>query len=143
MTAGVEIGLTQLPFDDLRSLKRGDVIMFDVAAPRDKPTGLLRFAPSATWRASLTNGLATLLEPVKLTHWGRDAAAGRTIALVFEQGRVELTAEQVATLQPGAELPLIDADSVGIQNGGRLVGTGELVVLGGRAGVRIDAWPAH
>jgi hypothetical protein len=73
MAAGVEIGLTQLSFDDLRSLQRGDVVLLDVAAPRDKPSGLLRFAPTATWRVSLAGNGAKLVEPVKLAHWGRDA----------------------------------------------------------------------
>jgi flagellar motor switch/type III secretory pathway protein FliN len=141
MVAGVEIGLTQLAFDDLRSLRPGDVVLLDVAAPRDKPTGLLRLAPTATWRVGLAGDHAKLIGPVKLTHWGRDGAAGRVAALVFEQGRVELSAEQVAQLAPEAELPIVDADKIVIRNGGRVVGAGELVHLGARTGVRIQTWP--
>lgn len=140
MAAGVEIGLTQLSFDDLRSLQRGDVVLLDVAAPRDKPSGLLRFAPTATWRVSLAGDGAKLIETVKLAHWGRDAG-GRVATLVFEQGRVELTAEQVAGLSADAALPVVGADKIVIRNGGRVVGTGELVHLGSRTGVRIETWP--
>lgn len=143
MTAGIEIGLTQLSFDDLRSLRPGDVVLLDVAAPRDKPTGLVRLAPTATWRVSLAGEGAKLIGPVKLAHWGRDAAGGRVATLVFEQGRVELTAEQVAGLAADAELPVTGADEIVIRNAGRMVGAGELVHLGSRTGVRIQTWPAR
>jgi hypothetical protein len=139
----VEIGLTQLPVSDLRTVTRGDVILFDVAAPRDKPSGLLRFAPTATWRASLAGDSATLTEQVKLAHWGRDATAGKFVTLVFEQGHVECTAEQVACLQSGASLPRVGVDEITIRNGDQLVGAGELVLLGNRTGVRVKSWPAR
>jgi flagellar motor switch/type III secretory pathway protein FliN len=143
MAAGVEVGLTQLPVGDLRTVMRGDVILFDVAAPRDKPSGLLRFAPTATWRASLAGESATLTEQVKLAHWGRDAAAGKSVTLVFEQGHVECTAEQVARLQSGASLPRVGVEEITIRNGDQLVGVGELVLLGNRTGVRAKSWPAR
>ncbi len=143
MVAGVEIGLTQLPIDDLHTVKCGDVILFDVTAPREKPSGLLRFAPTATWRASLAGETATLVEQVKLAHWGRDAAAGRSVTLVFEQGRVECTAEHVAALNVGASLGRVGDDEITIRSGGRLVGIGELVLLGDRTGVRVHSWPAR
>lgn len=144
--AGVEIGLTQLTIDELESLAAGDVVLLEVASPRDNPTALVRLAPQATWKVRLGDGRLELLEPVELRHWSDELAGGPTITLLMEQGGVELSVAEAAQLRPGDSVEWHDSYKVVVRAGRQELGYGDLVEIGGRKGVRLQQWrvvPTH
>ena len=71
---------------ELQEVKQHDVVLMDIAAPINPPTGLLRLAPQFTWRVELGTDTLTLVQQVHPEHQEDQPADPHTSRLVFERG---------------------------------------------------------
>ncbi len=157
LAATLRLGTTSLPLGVLRSLQAGDAVLLERSGGR-RARGRLAVAEhllaTAEW-----NGRGWRLEAAPTTNdaeregWlgkndtaGHDAPDGEAmredeipVTLCFDLGRLEMPLGELRRLGAGSvlELPGPADAPVRLTVGGRCIGTGELVEVEGRAGVRV------
>ena len=155
LPATLRLGTTGLTLGVLRSLRVGDVALMERRAGPAR--GMLVVAghllAPAGWGRGWTLHHAPTARVADREDWlGTGEESGRTppngdaanedeipVTLCFDLGRLELTLAELRQLGPGAvlELPGTADAPVRLPVGGRCIGTGELVEVEGRAGVRV------
>lgn len=160
MPASFQIGATLLPPRLLRSLRRGDAVLVrDLYAPAAADQTLpcvLRMVLACKlmarvcraergWR--LEGGLQAEREAGYIVDQADDAHGEAPvlhdldevpIRLVFEAARMELSLGELRRLDSGSLLQIdVSPGTVRILAGGQPIGSGELILIDGRAGVRI------
>ena len=138
LVAGVEIGMTQIAASELQQLKAGDVLMMEITTFAENQRALLRFPPTTIWKVSVDDESITFEEAVESPQ-PTAVGDGVTLNVVFELGRITLTAGQLATLETGASIPRINSEKVTLTSEGSAFASGQLVQVGSCTGVRIDA----
>jgi type III secretion protein Q len=158
--ASFQIGATLLPPRLLRSLRRGDAVLVrDLYAPAAADQTLpcvLRMVLACKlmarvcraergWR--LEGGLQAEREAGYIVDQADDAHGEAPvlhdldevpIRLVFEAARMELSLGELRRLDSGSLLQIdVSPGTVRILAGGQPIGSGELILIDGRAGVRI------
>ncbi len=157
LAATLRLGATGLPLGVLRSLQAGDAVLLERSGGR-RTRGRLVVAQhllaAAEW-----NGRGWRLESAPTAddaeregwlatsdtdgHGALDGEAGREdeipVTLCFDLGRLEMPLGELRRLGAGSvlELPGTADAPVRLTVGGRCIGTGELVEIEGRAGVRV------
>lgn len=139
LVAGIEIGLTSLPLDDLQSLRIHDVLLMDVTTWPKQRSGLVRIGPQHAWRATVDDAAVALEELKSVSTAAPPAVGTATVPVVFEAGQVEIPADRVSALKPGDTLDRRHSEHVLLRVHGVPVAYGELVLLDERLGVRIVA----
>lgn len=156
LEAAVEIGMTQLPLDELRRLSVGDVVLIETTAlkdadPRDGATGpagvgmsqesraLVRFPPHLGWKVRTEGDSVVVVEPFAPAVTPPDALGELVANIIFARGRARATPAQLATLAPGARLDCRDAEMVQLLCQGRPWARGELVRIEQQYGVWLTA----
>lgn len=137
LVAGVEIGLTSLPLDDLRSLRIHDVLLMDVTTWPQQRSGLVRIGPQHAWRVTVDDAGVTLEELKSVSTAAPPAVGAATVPVVIEAGQVEIPADRLTKLNPGDTLERHHAEHVLLRVHRAPIAGGELVLLGERLGVRI------
>jgi type III secretion protein Q len=161
MPVGFRAGYAVLTLDDLINIRPGDGIVMDANSVLQKSVIAVTGEAFAQTCLVTANGLeltGPLLNPVSgnLKGWtfmsDQDAsypgegkvepgAIGQiNVRLVFEVGRLDLTVEELQTIDSGHvfDLGRPIGQSVDIIAGGRQIGAGELVRVGEQIGVRVD-----
>lgn len=155
------LGGTELTLAELNSLRPHDIILFDWTYGPTSEHLCVRFGPGALWLARATSGLVTLEKPMSPTSTPPEGnPAGKPVTVTasdnpaldtgewpvvvqFDLGTLERPLGELTSLQAGYtfELPVAAARPVTIRVNGRAIGTGELVQIGDRLGVRLVETP--
>lgn len=150
---GAEIGRAWVRAADLRTMTRDDVILPpEPLLPPDR----VRLTLADRWQAKAartdnTLQLLAAFEPFPIPEVEAFMTEGREmrdieiplddlpVRLVFEAGRIELSFDQLGQLGPGQVLVLPNEPSAPIRIlvQGRVIGSGELVRIGERVGIRV------
>ena len=147
LSAHFELGTSAVPIAEMRSVTPGDLILLD-QTPTLQPMPIrVRFSDTLSCRA--------ILEPdrVRITHPLEESMADNTdtpvaensgveqleVVLSFDVGKTTLTVAELKTLAPEHvfELGARSDKPIAIRVGGQLIGTGELVQISDRLGVRV------
>lgn len=144
LPAWVSAGVVPLTLADLRSLRPGDVVMFD-----HEPVPTLRCAPfQAPLRRDgntvyllqpLTSRMDTAMTETPALTGPDQALDDLALTLTCQVGRVELTLGQLRELGEGSVLALNNHsdDGVDLIVNGQRIGQGRLVRIGDGLGVRV------
>ncbi len=155
LAATLELARAPIDRATLAGLARGDVLAFDVPAPRDAVRGALRVGRGA-FPLTIERERAVVDGPFRLHPGGPempsepqaraadDAGADQLLRelpvdVVCELGRVTMNGRELLELEPGAVVPIARplAGPIDLTVGGRLIARGELVDVEGDLGVRI------
>ena len=136
LVTGIEIGMTQIPAEELRKLAVGDVLMMEISTFGENGRALVRFQRNKVWKANVEDETILFDEAVD-SPAPTSLGDGVTLNVTFELGRITLTAAQVASLAPGASIPRVKSDQVWLTAENRAFASGELVRIGDRLGVRV------
>jgi len=156
LVATVEFGKTRLTLAELKSLDRLDVLLVDQLCGETPASVILNFASSVFIPAQLEGTQVTVTEPAQAAiesgagnalptespslALGQQSLDATAIDVVFEQGEVSLTLNELRSVAAGATIGLIipaDGKRVGLRAGGNRLGFGELASIGSRLGVRL------
>lgn len=150
-----EIGRTTLRAGEVATLCRGDVLLLDqyLVAPDGAfwlslPSGQGIRVRNEQSSYIVTQGLTSLMTSTPLTPEDSDSSEALEVdeipvTLTFDLGDCNLTLAELRQLQPGVIFDLkrpLAAGPVVIRANGAPVGSGELVEVDGRVGVRIGSW---
>jgi flagellar motor switch/type III secretory pathway protein FliN len=133
-----------LPLSDLRGLRLFDVVLMDYTEYLNQRRVFVRCGSSLAFHASVEQSQLTLEDVI--TPESADSsllASGGSedlpCELRFELARMAIPVEQWALVQPGdvLNLPQRADDSVSIVVGNATLGSGEVVQVGDRLGVRL------
>ncbi|MBV4507915.1 type III secretion system cytoplasmic ring protein SctQ [Pseudomonas sp. BW13M1] len=132
----------ELTLHGLRDLGTGDILLLPAGTPSSpRLLGVLDGQPWAELQLDATHlELVRMHDTPPVTDTPLDALEQLPIPVSFEVGRQTLDLHTLSTLQPGALIELhspLDAQ-VRILANQRCVGTGLLVQIDGRLGVRVD-----
>lgn len=145
----IALARVPLPLAGLRQLGAGDVVLLPLT-PADLAAGHCEL-----WSGERCLGRALKSQrTVKVTTMSTATAAKPApaaaplavdelpVQVVFDVGQVELTVGQLRTVREGYtfELPAQAERLVTVRANGREIGTGEIVDLGGKLGVRLATW---
>jgi type III secretion system YscQ/HrcQ family protein len=137
LVVAVEIGMTSLTVDELRSLRLRDVLLMDVTAYLPEHQGVIRISPTSAWRVTAAEGIATLVEPRTTAPRVAAPADSPSVNVLFEAGDVTIPLDSLPTLTAGQTLALDNSETVRLSVEGVVIACGELVQLGGKLGVRV------
>lgn len=141
-------GSLTLPLAELRAIGLHDVLLADLNAFATLKTCQLRCGQRLLGTGTLNTTTFTLqnLTSAEATTMGAPAASLDTldIELTFVAGQHTLTLGELRTLAPGFvfELNTLADEPLTICANGKPIGTGELIEVGGRRGVRVNAFSA-
>jgi type III secretion protein Q len=163
LPACLRVAAAALTIGALRDLSPGDVVLVEQACRPDdtavlviaehlvapvkiEPDGCRLTAPPAvgretTWEWSMEDNI----DPAKTRRLEDAALDAIPVRVIFELGRVELPLEELATLAPGALVPLVRPidEALDIVANGKRIGYGTLVRIGDSLGVRITRLFEH
>ena len=154
LTARLEAGFTALTLSAVEGLKLGDVILCDICYAAE---GRLRMniddrlhcfveVDGSRLLAQSSSPTESMADPYETPREARDTGtevesgiAGLSVNVVFVAGRLQLTIGDLQRMQPGHVFDLQRSSSgpIEILANGAIIGTGELVEVDGRAGVRV------
>ncbi|HLO75758.1 MAG TPA: type III secretion system cytoplasmic ring protein SctQ, partial [Magnetospirillum sp.] len=156
----LDAGWTDLPLSDLRGLARGDIVLLDATMLHEGGGLIVRVDESTALKARLV-GTALVIDDIVRTIMTEDPAHSATvqeppaadgaaepllaslesvnIRLTFDLGHRNLSLGELKALAPGATFDLgrAPAQAVNVRANGALIGTGELISVADRIGVRI------
>lgn len=144
----LDIGWVDLPESDLLALAPHDVVLLDDATLLDEDRLLLRLSPGTMLQARLSGSTLTIEKSVSTVMTEDPAAPAEPlldsleeveVRLTFDIGQQSLTLAELRRIAAGATFDLgrDPRRAVNIRANGRLVGTGELVRVEERIGVRV------
>ncbi len=151
----LRLGAADLPLADLRAMRQGDVVLPTAMAGPDDVVILA--GERQAWRGRLGAGAVTVTTARRrvgefgLEGWTMIATEDGAVAdapieevavrLVFELGRLEIPLGELGTVAPGHIFALgrDERQPIDLLVGGRRIGQGEIVSLGGTLGVRVLA----
>ncbi|MCA8999427.1 MAG: hypothetical protein KDA80_20700 [Planctomycetaceae bacterium] len=132
----IEIGAITLPIADFRSLKPSDIILLDL--PREPGfDAIVRFGLSISWHVTLDDGFVTFQKRVAADGVSQGAFAGPRIALTFQDGEVPVPLDELATIIPGMETPILPTDGILVRAQGQPFARGEIVPFKKQVGIRL------
>jgi len=145
-----EVGWVHLAARELAGLEPGDVVLLDETTLAGEDQLFVRVSPTAGFRARLEGPNLTLLTMVETTMTEAETEARATedrvaslddieVRLTFDVGERQLSLKELRALAPGHcfDLGRELRNAVSIRANGRVVGSGELVQIEDRIGVRI------
>lgn len=149
--AQLVIGETRLAVGDFQRLERGDIVLLDRHANSQMPLCDLAFTDALRFRMRQQEGRFILDRMATDTAPAPSAAPAAAptasldslpVHLVFEAGEKRLTLGDLRQLDSGYTFELdAPADKpLTIRANGQAIGTGELVQIGDRLGVRVLEW---
>ncbi|MBI1247962.1 hypothetical protein GC197_09000 [bacterium] len=138
LVAPIEIGMTQLSVAELKQIGPGDVVVMDVSTYAENGRGLVRFPPRLVWRVHV-EGDQVIFEESFESESPVPQADQLMLTVVAELGRISITAQNIAELAPEAALSFLPGDLVTLSMAGQSFATGELVKIGPKVGVRVNA----
>lgn len=152
----VEIGRVRVPLGDLRGLEKDDILLADSGAWEEGGEAVVRAGPGVAFAATLEGRTVTVRErrgeAMNAQHsTGRTAGDGTggdpraadldelEITLCFEAGSRKILLGELKTIGPGYTFELEGAPDrpVTIRANGKRIGSGELVRVADRVGVRV------
>ena len=163
LPACLRVAAATLTLDGVRKLAPGDVVLVEQACRPDEsavlviaehllapaqiePDGCRLTAPLApgrqtTWEWSMEDHI----DPSKATRLEDAGVEAIPVRVIFELGRVDMPLKQLATLAPGALVPLVRPldEALDIVANGKRIGHGTLVRIGDSLGVRITRLFEH
>lgn len=163
LPACLRVAVATLTVGTLRGLSPGDVVLVEQACRPDdtavlviaehvvapvkiEPNGCRLTAPpevgrETTWEWSMEDNI----DPAKTRRLEDAALDAIPVRVIFELGRLELPLEELATLGPGALVPLVRPldEPLDVVANGKRIGYGTLVRIGDSLGVRITRLFEH
>lgn len=148
----VEVGEVKLSLRELFSVEPGDIIVPDLYHPSRNNTVIIRIENGPALRGTMNRNNISVQEYLMSTELDErkvstapGSATGKTdlknleVPLRLELETLTLSVEQLESIQPGYVLETaksLDAP-IELSVNGKTIGTGELVDIGGKAGVRV------
>ena len=153
----VEIGRVSVPLGDLKGLERDDILLPDSGAWEEGKEAVVRAGPGVSFAATLEGRTVTVRErrgeamnAKQSTGWAAGNGTGGDdpraadldeleITLRFEAGSRKILLGELKTIGPGYTFELEGSPDrpVTIRANGKRIGSGELVRVAGRVGVRV------
>lgn len=151
----IVLGEVPLTITDVRSLVAGDVVLLPTSMPGDGLRVHLPITTRHALSASIDGNRLTILnrgilmstdvsEPDDVAPPGISSLPAVpveevTLKVVFDLGEIELSLPEVRALVPGQVIDLgrLPTQAVRVSVNGRRIGTGEIVEIEGRLGVRL------
>lgn len=144
------VGTAPLALGELEALGRGDIVL--LAADPLAPGGMRMCAGDKDmplWTATWSEGLVSIDKECEVEIEEKGGSQGGDpdklealeVLLTFDLGGRMATLGEIRGLAAGTifELPENPDARVGIRVGGKQIGTGSLIMVDGRAGVRVDS----
>lgn len=156
----LDAGWTDMPLSDLRGLARGDIVLLDATMLHDGGGLTVRVDEATALKARLV-GTTLVIDDIVRTIMTEDPAHSVpvqeppaaddaaepllasldnvNVRLTFDLGHRNLSLGELKALTPGAifDLGRAPAQAVNVRANGALIGTGELISVADRIGVRI------
>ncbi len=142
-TVWLEVGVMTLPVSDLEEIEVADVIMMDTSESIINQDIHLRLISGERFKASINDEKITVKSGViKMSNDNENDVANvgdLPVKLTFDIGDLELPFHEIESLTSGYIINLEKpfAEVVKIRSQNRVIGTGELVDIKGKVGVRI------
>ena len=151
----IVVGAVPLTTADLRNLAIGDVVLLPATQHEEGLHVYLSLSDRHAIQASINGDQLTVLNKgnlmsTEVSEPGEEAQATTTSApavsiddvtlkVIFDLGEIELSVPEVRALVPGQTIDLgrLPAQAVRVSVNGRRIGTGEIVEIEGRLGVRL------
>ncbi|MCK5896736.1 MAG: FliM/FliN family flagellar motor switch protein [Cocleimonas sp.] len=140
----LEVGSTELMLSELYQLEVADVVLFESTENIKNHEVSLRLVSNVSFSARLDNEVITVISGVrKMSDEDRDDNVANIgdlpVKLTFDIGELVVSFSEVEKLTSGYVINLDEPfnEIVKIRSQNRVIGTGELVDIGGKVGVRI------
>ncbi|WP_461833081.1 FliM/FliN family flagellar motor switch protein [Desulfothermus sp.] len=140
----VLVGKTNINIGDLASLEQDDIVLLEKFYPRDNKV-FIKTGPFL-FECELDNQKIIVSDIVKEVQMSDDAVENKKIdineipiTLTFSVGKIEISFGELKNIQPGYVFNLDKSmgSYIEILANGKMLGTGELVEIDGRVGVRL------
>lgn len=150
LSASLQIGASRVPFGKLQDLDFQDILLFDRGITPNSSDCIVHFGDHLSFNAKLNNNTITLQSLMNKTNAREDlppsASAGASpsldafaVHLTFEVGEKEIPIGELRALRAGYTFEMDNPleSPVTIKANGSIIGTGELVQVADRIGVRV------